>query len=276
MLKAITVAKNEEKSIGSCIFSVLNQTYHVSEYFILDDYSNDRTSEIVSKFNTKRIKLIHAKDLGIPEQPRQHGSRIHLLQNRLIETSGDWEYLLNVDADTILPFDYCEKIINLMKNDKYLVLAGSNLLITPKKTEVTTDTHVRGSNYIVKRWFFDLFKQRGFSLENPFGEVLLERFAFASNLKVKSIPLNVIETRDTGVTSIGYFFDGICLYILGSPFLTMLLSLRKFEKRNLKLFLGWLSAFICRKKQLFTSEELRNIRRFYYKRIINALMHQTP
>ena len=49
---------NHESYIEDCIKSVLNQTFQDFEIIITDDYSNDRSVEIVESFHDPRIKLL--------------------------------------------------------------------------------------------------------------------------------------------------------------------------------------------------------------------------
>lgn len=61
----ITPTFNHEKFIGRCIGSVISQTYQHWEMIIVDDDSNDSTSNIIKQFNDKRIKYIKQERKGI-------------------------------------------------------------------------------------------------------------------------------------------------------------------------------------------------------------------
>lgn len=60
LVSIVTPAYNSEKYIGETIVSVLNQTYTNWELLVVDDFSTDRTFEIVTCFakQDKRIRLI--------------------------------------------------------------------------------------------------------------------------------------------------------------------------------------------------------------------------
>lgn len=75
MLKALTVAKNEEKLIGQCVKRVLAQTHSVHSYVIIDDHSSDKTIDIVRELDDGRIRLFRAEDLGIDARGEQRGER---------------------------------------------------------------------------------------------------------------------------------------------------------------------------------------------------------
>ncbi|MFC0091175.1 glycosyltransferase family 2 protein [Allobacillus sp. GCM10007491] len=63
-VSVITPAFNAEKTIRGTIDSVLAQTYQDYEIIVVDDYSTDRTVEIVEKYVTKdsRVRLIQLEE----------------------------------------------------------------------------------------------------------------------------------------------------------------------------------------------------------------------
>jgi len=56
---------NQEKYIGGAITSVLNQTYANWELIVVDNYSTDKTSEIISSFKDSRIQCHSISNGGI-------------------------------------------------------------------------------------------------------------------------------------------------------------------------------------------------------------------
>lgn len=65
IISIITVAKNCESIIEKTIQSIINQTYSNIEYIIIDGDSNDRTLEIIKKYNDKIDCWISEPDNGI-------------------------------------------------------------------------------------------------------------------------------------------------------------------------------------------------------------------
>ena len=59
-ISVVVAARNEEKNIGTCIETILNQTYpaHLFEIIIVDDHSTDATVDIVKSFTAPNIRLI--------------------------------------------------------------------------------------------------------------------------------------------------------------------------------------------------------------------------
>lgn len=58
LVSIITPVYNSGKYIGEAIKSVLSQSYSIWEMIIIDDCSTDDTSEVIKKFDDKRIKYI--------------------------------------------------------------------------------------------------------------------------------------------------------------------------------------------------------------------------
>lgn len=67
LISIITPTYNHEKFIGSCIDSVLAQTYPHWEMLIVNDGSTDRTAEVAAEYAAKdaRIKVINQANKGI-------------------------------------------------------------------------------------------------------------------------------------------------------------------------------------------------------------------
>lgn len=65
LVSIITVVYNGEKHIEQTINSVLNQTYPLIEYIIIDGASKDKTLEIIKKYEKNITHLISEKDTGI-------------------------------------------------------------------------------------------------------------------------------------------------------------------------------------------------------------------
>jgi len=72
MVSVIVTTYNEEKNIADCLKSILDQTRKPDEIIVVDDGSQDKTVEIVSKFPVKLIKTehrerSHARNIGWKE-----------------------------------------------------------------------------------------------------------------------------------------------------------------------------------------------------------------
>lgn len=63
-ISIIIPARNEEKNIGSCIESIIKQTYPADlfEVIVVDDHSTDATPGIIASYNQDNIRVIRLKD----------------------------------------------------------------------------------------------------------------------------------------------------------------------------------------------------------------------
>ena len=91
--------------LDKCLDSLTNQTYHNIEIIIVDDGSNDETSEACNKYSEKdsRVKIIHQKNQGV-SAARNNG---------ILNASGEW--IMFVDADDWLELDACEQLSEILK-----------------------------------------------------------------------------------------------------------------------------------------------------------------
>jgi len=64
-LSVITIVYNNVKDIERTLLSVLNQTYPLIEYILVDGGSTDGTLEIIKRYESRISKLISEKDEGI-------------------------------------------------------------------------------------------------------------------------------------------------------------------------------------------------------------------
>lgn len=106
LVSIIMPAYNVEKLISDSINSVLSQTYKNFELIVVDDYSQDQTSQIVENFilKDKRVKLIkNIKNKGVAET-RNTG---------LDHAQG--EFVAFLDSDDKWQETKLEKQINIIK-----------------------------------------------------------------------------------------------------------------------------------------------------------------
>jgi FkbM family methyltransferase len=262
-LVVVTPARDEEANILRCINSVLNQTYPVTVHLIVDDWSEDRTKEIVESIEDERVMLISS---GLEKGVKQHGIRPHLVQQvgieKVTEMFPHWKYLFLLDGDCWVPETYCETVIRELKQDK-VAMAGARYLKTPKKLEETSFIHVRSSNHIIKREFYDECIRNGRNYASFYGEMLLERFAWIRGWKIRTIPIMAYSERETGVTVGNPWAKGLHDYRLGTPLFVLLLRLRRPSKERLLQVAGWVRAWLKRESRCFTEDEARLLKKWY-------------
>lgn len=96
-VSVLVPARNEEKNIGCCIDSLLEQTYANYEVLILDDQSTDGTWRIIEGYEQRYPGRVRALR-GAPLSDGWAG-KPHAMQQLAAAASG--EYLMFTDADTV-------------------------------------------------------------------------------------------------------------------------------------------------------------------------------
>jgi len=119
-ISVIIYAYNHEKYIAECIESILNQTLQPAEIVICDDYSADRTWEVIERFYSKNPGLIrhfrHEKNMGM-----------HYNSNFAIEKSTG-ELLSCIDGDDIWMPEKLEKEWHALQRMPDAKIAYSNVI----------------------------------------------------------------------------------------------------------------------------------------------------
>ena len=100
----ILPARNEEKFIGKCLESFVNQDYTNYEIMAIDDSSDDKTLEIIEKYAKKSDKVVPVKAASKPDG--WMGKNWACIEG-FKRASGD--LLLFTDADTV----YSKKVLSL-------------------------------------------------------------------------------------------------------------------------------------------------------------------
>ena len=93
----IIAVYNAEQYIKKCVDSILCQSLREIELVVVNDGSNDKTLEILNKFNDDRLKIISQENTG-STIAKNNGIKI---------CSG--EYIITIDADDFVELDYAEK-----------------------------------------------------------------------------------------------------------------------------------------------------------------------
>ena len=97
---------NKAKYLSKCLNSIISQTYKNWKVYLIDDYSNDNSKEILSKYqNIKNIKIFNLNENKGPAYCRNLG----------IQKSNS-ELIAFMDSDDYWPEDKLEKQITNMLN----------------------------------------------------------------------------------------------------------------------------------------------------------------
>lgn len=110
---------NNEKFVGTCIHSVLDQTFRDLELLVIDDGSTDQSGEILENLAAQdpRIRLI-----------RQPNAGVSAARNRGLDAARG-TFVTFVDGDDYIGNDYIEKLYTFaVKNNTDMVVCGADFV----------------------------------------------------------------------------------------------------------------------------------------------------
>jgi glycosyltransferase involved in cell wall biosynthesis len=125
-------AYNVENTVGKCLASLLNQSYPNKEIIVVDDGSVDKTTEEVSKFPVKLIKIPH----GGEGKARNEGMKF-----------ATGEVIFQGEADGFYAPNYVE-------------LCAKHLILNPKIGTVLGKGYPWPHNSLIWKWWNQLYKLR--------------------------------------------------------------------------------------------------------------------
>ena len=125
-ISVIMPVYNAEKFIEKTLESILNQTYRDFEIILINDYSTDKSMDIVHKMNNSKIRILeNEQNMGIAYS-RNIG---------LDEASG--EYIALMDDDDLAPLDRFQKQVDFLdKNQDIDVVGGRYCVIDENDTVI--------------------------------------------------------------------------------------------------------------------------------------------
>lgn len=194
-------AHNEQEYLGGLLDSILEQTILPQKVIVVNDNSTDNTENIIDTYTKKSsfIQKLNTKS-SIEHMP---GSKVITAFNKGLELLDDqYDFLVKLDADLILPPDYFETLSSHFKSNPDIGIAGGYIYEQNHKGDWELNhpmdkDHVRGA---FKAYSKACFKAIG-GLKTAMGwdtvdELLARYHGFAlctdPNLKVKHL-------RPTGI-----------------------------------------------------------------------------
>lgn len=120
LVSVIMTAYNAQNTIFDSINSIISQTFSDFEFFLINDGSTDKTSEIIKQFKDPRIIYIDQENNG-PSISRDRAIR-----------KSNGKYIAILDADDIALPRRLEKQVDFLSRNEEYILVGSNAIIIDK------------------------------------------------------------------------------------------------------------------------------------------------
>lgn len=273
-------AHNEANFIENTLKSLVGQTLLPKKVIVVDDNSTDTTALIVSRYVQEHpwIELIPRKSqaLHLP------GKKVIQAFNQGLESLDDqYDFIVKLDADLILPENYFEEIATNFRQNPNLGMAGGYAYIEKSGKWVienlTDKDHIRG---VFKAYRKQCFIDIG-GLKPEMGwDTVDELLAIYYNWGIITIPeLKVKHLKPTGSK-----YDKQARYNQGQSFytlhyglvITLIASVKLALKKNKPLLFidyirGYYKAKAQKKPFLVTHEQGKFIRAYRWKRIKSKL-----
>ena len=155
-------AHNEADFINLTLDSIVTQTILPKKVVVVNDNSTDNTAEIVNGYTDKYpfINLINNQS-GTEHLP---GSKVIQAFNKGFGIlDSNYDFIVKLDADIILPINYCETLIHHFNSDEKIGMVGGFAYIEKKGAwfleNLTNKDHIRGAfKAYRKQCFLDIGK----------------------------------------------------------------------------------------------------------------------
>jgi glycosyltransferase involved in cell wall biosynthesis len=188
-----------EKYIEKTVESVLNQTYNNYQIHIVDDYSTDKTVEIINKYLSNKKINIYQNEINL--------GKFKSINSILKKTNGD--YFIILDGHDLIYPNRLEIENNIFQENPEILCVQSKVKKIDEQTNkiITTDKY----NYTNETYSYELIKKMGYFNENRFGgnvEYLSRFIKFIGENKLFKInKILTIAIKRSDKFNLGYIYS---------------------------------------------------------------------
>ena len=273
-------AHNEEAFIALTLESLISQTVLPKKVVVVNDNSTDKTAEIVTAFAKENpfITLVNKTSSAI----HLPGSKVIQAFHKGFETlDEDYDVIVKLDADLILPNNYFETILNIFEKDATIGMAGGFAYIEKNGEwileNLTDKDHIRGA---FKAYRKACFQQIG-NLKPAMGwdsvDELLSKFYGWKVVTNSSLIVKHLKPTGANYNKTARYKQGEAFYTLGYGFLITSIASAKLAMMKKKPFLfldyikGFWKAKAAKTPLLVTDEQAKFIRKYRLKKMKEKL-----
>lgn len=277
----ITPAKDEANHIEEVLKSVCAQTIKPHKWVIVNDGSKDNTKELIESYARKYdwIQVLNVKN---SEEVRAGGQKVVRAFYKGFEQieNHDYEFIVKLDADLILPDNYFQEVARAFKNNEKIGLCGGFCLNKRNGQlikEKSAPYHVRGAFKAYRR---ECFEEIGGIKEVWNWDGIDEMTAMYLGWETACLDLPVIHLRPTSQTynAINHAFEcGKENYRMRSALTLTLIRFTKYlSKRPIcisafSFLYGYWAARIAGEQRYVDAGLGRFINKFHLNRVTAAL-----
>jgi glycosyltransferase involved in cell wall biosynthesis len=274
-------AHNEEAFISLTLQSLITQSHLPKKVVVVNDNSTDKTAEIVLAFanNNPFITLVNKTSSAI----HLPGSKVIQAFHKGFETLDDnYDVIVKLDADLILPNNYFETIMQHFQKDSSIGMAGGFAYIEKNGEwileNLTDKDHIRGA---FKAYRKECFKQIG-NLKPAMGwdtvDELLCKFYNWKVITDDSLIVKHLKPTGANYNKTARYKQGEAFYTLGYGLTITAIASAKLAvmKKKPLLFIDYIKGFWKAKSAktplLVTSEQAKFIRNYRLKKMKEKLL----
>jgi glycosyltransferase involved in cell wall biosynthesis len=273
-------AHNEQAFISLTLQSLISQTHLPKKVVVVNDNSTDKTAEIVLAF---------AKENPFITLVNKTSSAVHLPGSKVIQAfhkgfeslDDNYDIIVKLDADLILPNNYFATIIRHFQKDPTIGMAGGFAYIEKNGEwileNLTDKDHIRGA---FKAYRKECFKQIG-NLKPAMGwdtvDELLSKFHNWQVITDDSLIVKHLKPTGANYNKTARYKQGEAFYTLGYGFAITAIASAKLAmmKKQPLLFIDYIKGFWKAKSAktplLVTAEQAKFIRNYRLKKMKEKL-----
>ncbi|WP_426091907.1 glycosyltransferase family 2 protein [Flavobacterium sp. DSR3-2] len=269
-------AHNEEAFIALTLNSLISQTVLPKKVVVVNDNSTDKTAEIVTAFAKENpfITLVNKTSEAI----HLPGSKVIQAFQKGYETlDKEYDIIVKLDADLILPNNYFETILTIFEKDPSIGMAGGFAYIEKNGKwileNLTDKDHIRGA---FKAYRKACFEQIG-NLKPAMGwdtvDELLSKFHGWKVVTDASLIVKHLKPTGANYNKTARYKQGEAFYTLGYGFLITCIASAKLAmmKKKPLLFFDYIKGFwkakTAKTPLLVTTEQAKFIRNYRLKKM---------
>ena len=274
-------AHNEEAFISLTLQSLISQTVLPKKVVVVNDNSSDKTAEIVTAFAKENpfFTLVNKTSEAI----HLPGSKVIQAFHKGFETlDDDYDVIVKLDADLILPNNYFECVLGIFEKDATIGMAGGFAYIEKNGDwileNLTDKDHIRGA---FKAYRSECFQQIG-NLKPAMGwdtvDELLAKFYGWKVVTDDSLKVKHLKPTGANYNKTARYKQGEAFYTLGYGFLITAIASAKLAlmKKKPLLFLDYIKGFWKAKSAktplLVTKEQAKFIRNYRLQKMKQKLV----
>lgn len=279
--------KNEEKTIRNTLYSLVNQEIQCVKCVVVDDMSTDNSSSIIKEFQEKYPFFLYLRN-ETSDDYKVGGHVVELFnlgEELLKKENVDYDYIVKLDADVSFEADFMFNIASkLNSNCNYGIVSGTPFYYqgTHKIFEYSPLWHTHGQFKIYDRQCLEeiggIKKRLGWDCADNI--IAMEKGWQTEAFRDVTYEMS---RKVGGKTSLlkGKIKHGKGAYNLGySPAYLMIKFAHDLMKPpyflgGINYMYGYLYQFFRREKRVLDENEIKLLRRFFWKSFHERLKHRS-